>query len=51
MDEVVSKICASAREGDVIATIGAGDVSLVSEKIQQRLERKGVHLDAVAIKA
>ncbi|HOI81097.1 MAG: UDP-N-acetylmuramate--L-alanine ligase [Thermovirgaceae bacterium] len=51
MDEVVTRICSRVREGDVIATIGAGDVSIVGEKIQQRLERKGVTLDAVAIKA
>ncbi len=51
MDEVVNRICSSVKEGDVITTIGAGDVSIVSEKIMQRLERKGVTLDAVAVKA
>lgn len=51
MDEVVNKLCSSVREGDVITTIGAGDVSMVSEKILQRLEGKGVTLDAVAVKA
>lgn len=51
MDEVVNKLCSSVREGDVITTIGAGDVCLVSEKILQRLERKGVPFDAVAIKS
>ncbi|MDO8885528.1 UDP-N-acetylmuramate--L-alanine ligase [Candidatus Oleimmundimicrobium sp.] len=51
MDEVVNKLCSSVREGDVITTIGAGDVCMVSEKILQRLERKGVSLDAMAVKA
>ncbi len=51
MDEVVNKVCSSVREGDVITTIGAGDVCMVSEKILQRLERKGVPHGAVAVKA
>lgn len=51
MDEVVNKLCPSVREGDVIITIGAGDVFMVSEKILQRLKREGVTLDAVAVKA
>jgi hypothetical protein len=51
MEEVLTKISASIIEGDVIATIGAGDVSIVGEKIQRRLEGKGVHLDAMAVKA
>ncbi len=51
MDEVVNKLCSSVREGDVITTIGAGDVCMVGEKILQRLERKGVPIDAVAVKS
>jgi UDP-N-acetylmuramate--alanine ligase len=51
MEEVLAKISASVIEGDVIATIGAGDVSIVGEKIQRRLEGKGVNLDAMAVKA
>ena len=51
MEDVLTKVSANVNEGDVIATIGAGDVSIVGEKIQQRLEGRGVTIDAMAVKA
>ncbi len=49
MDEVVSLVCSQAKSGDVITTIGAGDVFTVGEKILEHMKGVTAPSDAMAI--
>lgn len=48
-DDVVDKICELVKDGDVVTTIGAGDVFIVGEKVIQRLQKTGLPNNAVAL--
>jgi UDP-N-acetylmuramate--alanine ligase len=48
-DDVVTKVCEFIRDGDVVTTIGAGDVFMVGEKVIQRLQKTGSPNNEVAL--
>jgi UDP-N-acetylmuramate-alanine ligase len=48
-DEVVAQVCEFIKDGDVITTIGAGDVFTVGEKVIQQLQKTGLPTNAVAL--
>jgi UDP-N-acetylmuramate--alanine ligase len=48
-DDVVTKVCEFIRDGDVVTTIGAGDVFMVGEKVIQRLRKTGSPNNEVAL--
>jgi UDP-N-acetylmuramate--alanine ligase len=48
-DDVVTKVCEFIQDGDVVTTIGAGDVFMVGEKVIQRLQKTGLPNNEVAL--
>ena len=50
-DEVVDRVCEGVKSGDVILTIGAGDVFMVGDKIIKILQGRDLSINAVAVEA
>ena len=40
VDEICEKVCEIAKEGDLIITLGCGDVNKLSKQIAERLAQK-----------
>jgi UDP-N-acetylmuramate--alanine ligase len=46
IDTAVEKVCDDLREGDLVITLGAGNVTRLSEEILEKLSKESVNVEA-----